>query len=70
MSPLRLMPDRRGRKASADVRLPIEKRIAWAARTWRDRADISGLPSGDWMIREAARILGLPEEAVDETLRR
>jgi len=62
------MPDRRGRKGSVEDLLP-EDRVAWARETWADRNEVARLPSGAWMLREAAKVLGLPEEAVDELLR-
>ena len=61
------MPDRRGRKGSADDLLP-EDRVAWAKEAWRDREDLARLPSGSWILREAAKVLGLPEEEVDALL--
>ena len=63
------MPDRRGRKGSVEDLLP-ENRVRWARETWRDRDEVAKLPSGAWMLREAAKVLRLPEEAVDELLRR
>lgn len=62
------MPDRRGRKGSVEDLLP-EDRVNWAREIRRDRAEVAALPSGPWMLREAAKTLGLPEEAVDEVLR-
>lgn len=32
-------------------------------------AEVATLLSGPWMLREAAKMLGLPEEAVDVVLR-
>ena len=61
------MPDRRGRKRSLEELLP-DDRVAWARDVWADREDLAKPPSGAWMLREAARVLGLPEEAVDEVL--
>ena len=43
--------------------------MTWAREVWADRKEIAKLPSGPWMLREAARVLGLSEEAVDEVLR-
>ena len=63
------MPDRRGRKSSMEDLLPAD-RVAWANEVWADRSDIAEFPSGAWMLREAGKVLGLPEEAVDEVLRR
>ena len=62
------MPDRRGRKASIESLIP-EDRVSWAREVWADRAEIAKLPAGAWMLREAARVLGLSEEAVDDLLR-
>ena len=62
------MPDRRGRKGSVEDLLP-EDRVTWARETWAERDEVAKLPSGAWMLREAAKVLGLPEEAVDEVLR-
>ena len=62
------MPDRRGRKGSLEDLLPEDK-TAWARDIWADREEVAQLPSGAWMLREAAKELGLPEEAVDEVLR-
>ena len=63
------MPDRRGRKGSAEDLLP-EDRVTWAREIWRDREGLARLPSGPWMLREAARTLGLAEEEVDRLLGR
>ena len=46
-----------------------EDRQAWAQETWADRDEVAKMPSGAWMLREAAKVLGLPEETVDEVLR-
>jgi hypothetical protein len=62
------MPDRRGRKPSLEDLIP-EDRETWAREIWADRAEIAKLPSGAWMLREATKVLGLDEEAVDEVLR-
>ena len=62
------MPDRRGRKTSIEALIPDDRR-AWAQEIWADRQEIAKLPAGAWMLREAAKVLGLPEEAVDEVLR-
>ena len=62
------MPDRRGRKASVGSLIP-EDRETWAREIWADRAEVAKLPSGAWMLREAAKVLSLPEEAVDDLLR-
>ncbi len=62
------MPDRRGRKGSVQDLLP-EDRATWAREIWADRDEVAKSLSGAWMLREAAKVLGLPEEAVDELLR-
>ncbi|MBT8458191.1 MAG: hypothetical protein KJN60_00805 [Boseongicola sp.] len=61
------MPDRRGRKGSVEALLPSD-RVAWAREIWRDRGTVATSASGIWMLREAAKILGLPEEAADDVL--
>ena len=62
------MLDRRGRNGSLEDLLP-QDRLAWARATWADRYEVAKLASGAWMLREAAKALGLPEEAVDEAIR-
>jgi len=62
------MPDRRGRKGSDDNLLPAD-RVPWAREVWADREEVAKLSTGPWMLREAAKVLGLPEEAVDELSR-
>ena len=62
------MPDRRGRRGSVQDLIPTD-RERWARETWADRFEIANSPSGAWMLREAAQILGLDEEAVDDVLR-
>ena len=62
------MPDRRGRRASLEDILPEDRR-AWAKEVWANRSDVAKLSSGAWMLREAAKELGLSEEVVDELLR-
>jgi len=62
------MPDRRGRKGSVEDLLPAD-RVTWAREIWRDREEVARLPSGAWMLREAAKTLGLSEETVDKVLR-
>lgn len=63
----------RGRRPStkglSEGLLPEDRR-QWAEDTWRDREEVARLPGGAWMLRNAAEILGLPEEAVDELLGR
>jgi hypothetical protein len=66
---VRIMPDRRGRKTSIDTLIP-ENRKAWAQEIWADRQEIAKLRAGAWMLREAAKVLGLCEEVVDEILKR
>ena len=63
------MADRRGRKGRSEDLLPVD-RMAWARETWADRDEVAKLPSGAWLLREAAKTLGLSEEKVDEVLRR
>lgn len=43
--------------------------MTWACEIWRDRAEAATLPSGPWMLREAGKVLGLSEEAVDTVLK-
>lgn len=62
------MPDRRGRKGRSNDLIPDE-RIQWAEEIWADAQATLASTGGVWMLREAAKILGLPEEAVDEVLR-
>ncbi|WP_413717127.1 hypothetical protein [Silicimonas sp. MF1-12-2] len=62
------MPDRRGRKASIESLIP-DDRVPWAREVWAGRAQIAKLPAGAWMLREAAKVMGPDEEAVDEVLR-
>ena len=46
-----------------------EDRETWAREIWADRDEVAKLPSGAWLLGEAAKVLGLAEEAVDEVLR-
>ena len=62
------MPDRRGRKGSSQDLLPADRQT-WARETWADRNQVANLPSGAWMLREAARVLGFSDEEVDAVLR-
>ncbi|MCG6883292.1 MAG: hypothetical protein LJE62_06005 [Silicimonas sp.] len=62
------MPDRRGRKANLESLLP-DDRAVWARETWTDREEIAKLPSGAGMLREAAKVLALPDLAVYAALR-
>ena len=61
------MADKRGRKGRSEDLIP-EERVSWTRETWGDREVVAKLPGGTWMLREAAAILGLPEEAVDNLL--
>ncbi len=63
------MPDYRGRKGSTDDLLPKD-RTTWAKGIWTDREEVAKLPSGAWLSREAAKELGLDQEAVDVLLPR
>lgn len=63
------MPDRHGRRARLEDLLPAD-RLPWARAIWADREEVAKSPNGPWMLREAAKALGLPEEAVDAVLRR
>ena len=63
------MPDRRGRKTSVETFIPGDRQ-AWAQEIWSDRDEVAKLPAGAWMLREAAKVLGLAEEAVHEMLKR
>jgi hypothetical protein len=63
------MPDRRGRRGSVEDLLPKD-RVRWAREIWADREEVAKSDNGAWMLREAAKALGLPEETVDELLRR
>lgn len=60
------MGRRRQRGRSLDL-IP-EDRAAWAASIWEDREEVARTEVGAWMLREAAAILGQPEEAVDALL--
>jgi len=61
------MTRRRSNKGRSENLLPKD-RVTWAREVWADREDVAKLPSGAWILREAAQALGLPEEAVDELL--
>jgi len=63
------MPDRRGRKGSKYDLIPKEGRRQWAEGIWRDQDELCTSFEGIGLLREAARILGLPEEAVDRIIR-
>jgi hypothetical protein len=43
--------------------------VRWAKEIWAERDEVAKTEPGVWMLREAAKALGLPEEAVDELLR-
>lgn len=61
------MAEKRGCKGRSEDLIP-EDRVSWTRETWEDREVVAKLPGGTWMLREAAAILGLPEEAVDNLL--
>jgi hypothetical protein len=63
-----IMPDRRRRIGRLGDLLP-ENLWAWAQTIWFDIGEVAKLPSGTWILRAAAKELGLPEEAVDKVLR-
>ena len=63
------MPDRRGRRGSTDDLFPDDI-VPWAQETWRDREEVAKTPSGPWMLRRAAKALGIAEEEVDRLLAR
>ncbi len=60
------MGRRRQRGKSPDL-IP-EDRQAWAASIWQDRQEVARTEVGAWMLRQAAAILGKPEEDVDALL--
>jgi hypothetical protein len=62
------VPDRRGRKGSVEELLPAD-RLPWARAIWADKEEVAKSDSGPWMLRQAAKAVGLPEEAVDAVLR-
>jgi hypothetical protein len=62
------MARRRGRKSHLEDLLPEDRRD-WTREIWADREDVARLPYGAWMLREAARVLGLSEDVVDAVLR-
>ena len=61
------MPDRRGRRGSSEMLIPADSG-RWARSIWADRDEVARSSSGPWMLREAARILGIAEEEVDRLL--
>lgn len=64
-----MAPDRRGRKARSEDLLPGD-RTRWARKVWAEREACAQTDAGVWMLREAAKVLGLPEETVDDLLKR
>lgn len=62
------LPHRRGRRGRSSALIP-DDRTQWAKEIWADPAAALASTGGVWMFREAAQILGLPEEAVDEVMR-
>lgn len=58
---------RRRPSGSLEDLLP-DDRVTWAKETWKDRVEVAKLPSGGWMLREAASALGMSEEEVDKVL--
>ncbi|AZQ66933.1 hypothetical protein EF888_07140 [Silicimonas algicola] len=63
------MPDRRGRKGSKYDLIPKEGRRQWAEGIWRDQTELRLSYTGIGLLREAAKILGYPEEAVDRIIK-
>ena len=61
------MADRRGKRASTENLLPAD-RITWARQIWAYRYEVATLATGDWMLREATKAMGLEEEVVDDLL--
>ena len=47
-----------------------KNRTRWAREIWADREACATTAPGIGMLREAAKILGLPDEAVDELIRK
>jgi hypothetical protein len=62
-------PDRRGRKGRSEDLLPTD-RVRSAREIWADPEACAKTDAGVWMLREAAKALGPPDEAVDDVLRR
>jgi hypothetical protein len=62
------MLDHRGRKGSVENLLPTD-RVRWAREIWAGREEVGKSDNGPWMLREAAKALGLSAEAVDGMLR-
>jgi hypothetical protein len=59
--------DRRGRKGRSEAMLPKEQ-PHWEREIWVERDEVAKTEAGISMLREAAKALGLSEEAVDEVL--
>ncbi len=45
-----------------------ENRVEWTKGIWTDKETLAQVSGGAWLLREAAKALSLPEEAVDEVL--
>ena len=58
---------RRRPKGSLQDLLP-EDRTPWAKEIWKDHHEVAQLDSGAWLLREAAKTLGIPDEEVDQVL--
>ena len=58
---------RRSPKGSLEDLIP-EDRATWAKGIWKDRHEVAQLDGGAWMLREAARTLGIEQEIVDDLL--
>jgi hypothetical protein len=61
------MPDSRGRKGRAEDLLPKD-RLRWAREIWADKDACAKTSAGIWTLREAGKILGLADEAVDDVV--
>ena len=59
--------NRRRPKGSLEDLLP-EDRTPWAREIWKDRHEVARLDNGAWLLREAAKALGIPDEEVDRVL--
>ena len=62
------VPDRRGRKGSITDHFPEKGRREWALGIWRDRFELGSTYEGIGLVREAGKILELPEESVDKAI--
>ena len=60
------MPDRRGSQGSVDDLLPDD--FEWARAVWADREAIARLHGGPWMLRHAAKLLGMDQGEVDSLM--